>query len=252
MTLEAVFISDLHLHEDAIDITERFYSFTDWAAHHTRAVYILGDFLHVWPGDDAFDNWSRSIAARLAWLVDQGIEVYFMPGNRDFLLGNQFYSLAKTHPLDDPTIIELQGQRILLVHGDRYCTQDTSHQWLRRLTRNSIFHWIFLHLPYQWRSRIVYSVRQHSQLNIHKSIGKMGIVAKTMLTHMDRMHVNVVIHGHIHKAGLTVHQSHNRSYQQFVLSDWDDKPSLLCYDKANGFYFELLECLNYGEKKSKA
>ncbi len=236
--IDAVFISDLHLHPEEQKITERFYRFIKWAANHTKTVYILGDFFHVWPGDDALDGWSKSIAERLSWLAAQGVKLNFMHGNRDFLLGKQFASLASMTILPDPTVITLGNTNVLLVHGDRYCTKDKGHQWLRQLTRNILFPRLFLFLPYSIRAKVVNKVRQHSQTNRSKPFIYMDIVVPVMLNHMQKMHTSVLVHGHIHKPGHTTHEFQGASYQQYVLSDWDDNPILMCYDRPNGFYFK--------------
>lgn len=235
--LDAVFISDLHLNPAQPEITRRFTQFIQWAATHTRAVYILGDFFHVWAGDDAQDDWSDTIAEQLRALAVQGVRVFYMHGNRDFLLGNQFAQRASMQILLDPTVIELDGERILLTHGDRYCTNDRGHQWLRRLTRNRLFSYLFLCLPYQFRSKLVDQVRNHSQLNQNKTPYTMAIVSSVMLSHMQKMKTSVVIHGHIHQPGLIHHVVKEKQYRQYILSDWDDKPQMLCYYKTKGFYF---------------
>lgn len=238
--IDAVFISDLHLHPDEIEITGRFNQFVDWALEHTRAVYILGDFFHAWAGDDTVDAWSKKIAGQLAKFSEKGIKIYFMHGNRDFLLGHQFAKLAKIKLLAEPTVIQLNQESILLAHGDRYCTQDKAHQWFRWLTRNAWFPPLFLHLPQKIRIKLVTTVRQHSQMNRRKPLFSMDIVKKSLLNHMHKMQVYTIIHGHTHKPGLTTHLFDNKNYLQYVLSDWDDNPQLLCYDKSKGFYFYQL------------
>ena len=238
--IEAVFISDLHLNPHEIDITERFTRFVQWAAQNTQSVYILGDFFHVWPGDDALDSWSESIVEQLSWLASQGVKLYFMHGNRDFLLGERFATLASMTILSEPTVITLGGTHVLLVHGDRYCTKDKGHQWLRRITRNFIFPQLFLCLPYKFRCKLANEIRHRSQTNYNKSALAMEIVAPVMLNHMQKLQVRVLVHGHIHKPGLTTYQHAGEGYQQYVLSDWDDNPLFVCYDKSNGFYFDRL------------
>ncbi len=238
--IDAAFISDLHLHPDEAAITERFNRFISWAATNTRAVYILGDFFHVWTGDDAIDEWSSSIVERLAWLVSQGVTVYFMPGNRDFLLGDRFAKRANVIKLTEPTMITLGNERVLLVHGDRYCTLDKGHQWLRRLTRNRIFPMIFLRLPLSIRAGLVNKVRASSQANRSKPASQMDVVIADMLNHMQQLDVTILVHGHTHKPGLTTHDYQGTSYRQYVLSDWDDNPLIMCYDNSMGLYFTQL------------
>ena len=235
--IEAVFISDLHLHPHEADITDRFNRFIQWAIDNTQHVYILGDFFHVWPGDDALDAWSESIAMQLSRLASHGIKLYFMPGNRDFLLGNRFAKLACMTILSEPSVITLGDVNLLLVHGDRYCTNDKGHQWLRRLTRNSLFTTLFLRLPYHIRMKLVNNIRQRSQANHNKSADSMAVVVPVMLKHMQQMQVTTVVHGHTHKPGLTTHFHDQIDYQHYVLSDWDDNPLLMGYDNPNSLYF---------------
>lgn len=238
--LEAVFISDVHLHPDNATISLRLMHFINWAATHTKAVYILGDLFHVWPGDDALDDFSRGIAQQLAWLVQQGVAVFFMAGNRDFLLGQHFARLAQMTILKEPHVITLGGDSVVLVHGDRYCTRDKGHQCLRLFTRNRWFSAVFLRLPLKLRLKMVESIRKHSQSNrYHSAPDWMDVVPKTMLRHMHRLNVLTLVHGHTHKPGLTI-LGERATIRQYVLSDWDDKPLLLCYDKSKGFYFDLL------------
>lgn len=236
--IDAVFISDLHLHPQDLAIQARFEYFIQWALQHVRRVYILGDFFHVWAGDDALDDWSRGIAEKLALLHAKGIDVYLMVGNRDFLIGKAFAQLASVTLLQEPTVIELGDHKVLLVHGDAYCTADKSHQFLRRLTRNVLFPALFLRLPLTCRQKIVSFVRKKSQLRRPKPRAQMNIVVASMLEHLQVMQVQHVIHGHIHQPGVTTHTLQGKKYQQYVLSDWDDKPIPMCYHKTKGFYFE--------------
>ena len=238
--IEAVFISDLHLHPGESIITERFQRFTSWAATNTRSVYILGDFFHVWAGDDAFDAWSASIASQLAGLAEKGVALYFMRGNRDFLLGDLFAKRAHVEMLTEPSLITLGGERVLLVHGDRYCTLDKGHQWLRRLTRNTIFPTVFLRIPLAWRNHLVNTIRKTSQANRNKPASTMDVVPAVMLEHMKQANVEIVVHGHTHKPGLTTYHCNTGTYKQYILSDWDDNPKILCYNESLGFYFESL------------
>jgi UDP-2,3-diacylglucosamine hydrolase len=238
--IEAVFISDLHLHPQDLAIQARFEYFIQWALQHVRRVYILGDFFHVWAGDDALDDWSRGIAEQLALLHANGIEVYLMVGNRDFLIGKAFAQLASVTLLQEPTVIELGDNKVLLVHGDAYCTADKSHQFLRRLTRNALFPALFLRLSLKCRQKIVFFMRKKSQLRHPKPKAQMSIVVASMLEHLQAMQVQNVIHGHIHQPGANTYTVQGVQYQQYVLSDWDDKPILMCYDKSKGFYFEHL------------
>lgn len=241
-TFLAVFISDIHLHPQETTITNRFYAFIDWAAQNTNELYILGDFLHVWPGDDALDDWSLGIVERLAGLKEQGVNVYFMPGNRDFLLGDRFMQLSCMQRLDEPTFVQLGAKRYLLAHGDQYCTNDRSHQWLRKLTRNRLFPKIFLKMPYSIRNRCVSSLRAHSKNNRKKDVPILSLNVDSMLQDMCSQNVKNIIHGHTHQYGIHHHEYNKQIYQQFILSDWDHAPYLLCYNRTG-----LIEFIHFNE-----
>lgn len=237
---EAVFISDLHLHPEMPEILEKFQKFVHWAIQHTQAVYILGDFIHAWPGDEAIDAWSETIIQSLETLHQHHIKVYFMPGNRDFLIGQTFVQQAQLTLLTDPTVITLGNENVLLSHGDRYCTKDRSHQWLRWLTRNRWFKPCFLQLPYFIRQRIVQQVREYSQHNQTKPSQNMAIILQPMLAELDRYAANALIHGHTHQAGLQVHFSFSKQKRQYTLSDWEDNCSVLCYNDSKYEFFRFL------------
>lgn len=234
---QAVFISDIHLHPQQPEITQRFLNFLEWARENTQAIYILGDFFHVWAGDDTREEWTNTIATQLANLSASGVRLYYMHGNRDFLLGSTFLQQASMTLLPDPYVLDLGDNLVLITHGDQYCTQDRSHQWLRKLTRNRLFPKLFLRIPPQLRLKLVNQVRHHSEYNKSKIPAKMAVVCSAMFSQMQQMKVNTVIHGHIHQPGLTTHPIGNQHYMQYVLSDWDDTPQLLCYNKTKGFYF---------------
>ena len=241
---EAVFISDLHLHPDQPSIFEKFSKFVSWAVNNTEKVYILGDFLHVWPGDEAMDTWSDGIIGELSKLTDHGIPVYFMAGNRDFLIGKRFLHKAKLQFLQDPTVIYLGKQKVLLSHGDVYCTQDRGHQRFIKLTRNRLFCFLFLLLPYSLRKSLVSRVRQYSQANTRKSPSNMQTMEAAMLKDMQYFAADVLIHGHTHQPGLRTYRSELQDWQEYTLSDWDENPSILCYNNTKYQFMTVLGDIN--------
>lgn len=235
--IDVVFISDLHLHPEDPGIQARFDIFIDWAKKSVKKVYILGDFLHAWVGDDSINEWSRGIAKQINSLVTHGILVFYMHGNRDFLLGRAFAKYTGWKMLNEPSIIQLGNEKVMLVHGDRYCTKDIGHQRFRLLTRNKLFTTLFLCLPLSYREQLVNKVRKHSHTNYNKSAEQMDVVAESVITHMIKYQVKTLIHGHTHKPGLSLYDHSNSELRRYVLSDWDDTPQALCYDNTKGFYF---------------
>jgi UDP-2,3-diacylglucosamine hydrolase len=237
--IQAVFISDLHLSPDEPEITRRFLAWAERVSTRTKTVYILGDFFHAWAGDDTDEPWLKPILEALLGLSKQGISVYFMPGNRDFLLGAHWARLAGMQMLTEPALITLGEQRVMLVHGDRYCTEDKAHQWFRCLTRNPLFIHLFLSMPRRWREDVVARVRRRSQAHQSMDFSKMDVVTSVLVRHAKRHQADVVIHGHTHKPTKQTHDDQGFVFQHIILSDWEDKPPILCYDRSKGFYFDL-------------
>lgn len=237
--VKAAFISDLHLHPECPEITHRFKQFISWAKVSAETVYILGDFLHAWPGDDALDAWSQDIAATVAQLADADIPCYFMPGNRDFLLGQRFAEFAKWHVLPDPYVIQLNGERVLLSHGDRYCTKDKAHQWFRWFTRRPSFIWGFTRLPLRLRQGGVTKIRAYSQHRHPQSnLSWMDVVDNAVMQSLTNYKATILVHGHTHRPAEHVL---GQQCRRFVLSDWDDNPLVLCYYNTYGFEFHKVK-----------
>jgi len=146
------FISDLHLDSSKPHLTQLFYAFIDKRLEDAEQLYILGDFFEVWVGDDNHTEYNQEIINALKTLSAK-INVYIMPGNRDFLIGSEFINASGTTLLEDPTVIDLYGQPTLLLHGDSLCTQDKSHQRFRKLSRNPKLNRWFLKLPLAIRKK---------------------------------------------------------------------------------------------------
>ncbi len=245
MKYKAVFISDLHLHPDMPEITERFKRFVDWAKIHTEALYILGDFFHVWVGDDLMDGFALEVVALLNDLYAANVKVYFMPGNRDFLIGKRFLNLANVQCLKDSTILYLDDSRVYLTHGDKYCLNDKPHQLLRLISRPPLFRAIFLTFPKRFRAWLVHSVRRHSQVQKRDYRSKrFQVVLASLCKDMARHQVYNVIYGHVHQPEHRQVEWNGLPNNVFVLSDWDLNPSIICYNSASGYQLKTLEALN--------
>ena len=142
--MTTLFISDLHLDERHPDISTHFHTFLETEVIKAEALYILGDLFESWIGDDDPNVHYKEIKESLKNVVNSGIPIFFMHGNRDFLIGNQFAQETDVQLLKDPHIMTLNGFKILLSHGDIYCTNDQKYQQKREVTRHS-----------KWKSEIL-------------------------------------------------------------------------------------------------
>ncbi len=233
-----VFISDLHLHPDNADIDNKFSLFCQWAIGRVDNLYVLGDFFHVWVGDDSLTEWSRGIARRLKKLSST-MKIFFIPGNRDFLIGATFAKLAGFSIVSEPYLVNLGLNKVLLAHGDRFCTLDVAHQRFRKIMASKFLCSLFLKLPLSFRVSLSKKIRKMSASKKYNSV-TMNVVAQEISNCQKKFAASVLIHGHTHSAGLTLYPYLQEPFHHYILSDWDDSPKFLCYDLAEGFYFKHL------------
>lgn len=236
--IEAAFISDLHLHPKDAELYQRFQRFLHWAKHKTQTLYILGDFFHVYAGDDLMDTFHQQVANDLKELSLCGVDIFLMPGNRDFLLGDGFASAAGLKLIADPSVICLTGARIYLTHGDAYCLKDWPHQCLRLLTRPRLCRLALLKLAKKWRLKLVQGVRGYSQNKTKPtSTNRYQVSTSSLYSDMRKLMVHTVIYGHVHQQGSYEEQFKLLPYKRYVLADWDKLPLVLCYTQARGLFF---------------
>ena len=210
------FISDLHLQASEPD------TFGAWQRYMTQtpadAVFILGDLFEVWVGDDAARE--PGFAADCAAVLQAAAArrpVFFMHGNRDFLVGEAFLKGCGVTLLTDPTVLGFAGQRWLLTHGDALCLADTDYMKFREQVRSGAWQREFLAKPLAQRQAIARDLRAQSESRKRAAIEYEdvdGPCASAWLTAAD---AQVLIHGHTHKPA-----DHQLGAQRrIVLSDWD-------------------------------
>ncbi|QLG86962.1 UDP-2,3-diacylglucosamine diphosphatase [Chitinibacter bivalviorum] len=213
-----LFISDLHLCPADAATVAAFRTFLRDTASQAAALYILGDLFEYWLGDDQLDDvFYGDIARQIAALQTAGVAVFFMAGNRDFLPSKRFAREAGLTILPDPSIIKVAGQQILLAHGDAYCTDDLDYQRYRKLARNPIVQWIWLHLPKKLRNQEAAKLRAKSMsMNQRKSMAIMDVNSAAIQAELIKYTTQVLIHGHTHKPSTHIYPQG----QRWVLPDW--------------------------------
>lgn len=229
--MSTLFISDLHLspeNEALIELT------VDFLATQTKGIeslYLLGDIFNTWLGDDIVPSEFSPLINQLQTLHQSGIKTYLMVGNRDFMMGQDFAKRCGCKIISDPTIIDLDGIKTLLMHGDSLCIDDVSYQRYRRKTRNKFLQWCFLHLPVRYRQRISDKIKQKSrEQKQYKSPMIMDVNALEVSRIMQFYDVQYLIHGHTHRPAIHTFTLNNKPTYRIVLGDWEGKPSVLKYD----------------------
>ena len=218
------FISDLHLEESRPDITGAFLHFMDSIEESASQLYILGDLFESWIGDDENTPLQAQIKKRLKQFSNSGKALFFMHGNRDFLIGEQFSKETGATILPDPSIIRLGKQDVLLMHGDSLCTADKGYIKFRAMIRNPDFLDTFLKRPLEERHTTARQLREMSQAsNQHKNMEIMDVTIEEVVREMAAHKVNIMIHGHTHRP--MIHDLHvgGLPAKRYVLGDWDKK-----------------------------
>jgi UDP-2,3-diacylglucosamine hydrolase len=226
--MTTLFISDLHLSPERPGITESFISLLQGEARHADALYILGDLFEYWIGDDAAEPLGyASVIREIRALADSGVPVYFMRGNRDFLIGDRFAADTGCVTLSDPAVVDLYGQRVLLMHGDFLCTDDTEHQAFRRTVDDPDWQREFLARPVEARMQMARDARAQSRA--HKdslSMEIMDVNEEAVRRAFEDHGVKLMIHGHTHRPA--IHDGGGPGgTRRIVLGDWYEQSSIL-------------------------
>lgn len=225
------FISDLHLEEDRPDITGAFLYFMDKIQSQAEALYILGDFFESWIGDDEDTELQVLIKQRLRAFSQTGKKLYFMHGNRDFLVGELFAVQTGAQLLEDPCVVNLNGIDTLLMHGDSLCTADTGYMKFRATIRNPAFLEPFLKRPLEERKITAQQLRAMSQANNQsKDMEIMDVTLEEIPKVLRQHNVTTLIHGHTHRPAIHALSYDSQDAQRIVLGDWDKEIWYLAID----------------------
>ena len=229
--MATLFISDLHLEADRPEIGAQFLEFLAGPARAADALYILGDLFVAWIGDDDPSPYYADMKAAIRDLADSGVPVFFMHGNRDFMIGESFAREAGVTILEDPCVIELHGEKILLSHGDYLCTDDVEYQQVRAMTRNPEWQAMMLAKSVEERSAFARQARQQSQARYGTLNEEITDVNQDAVEAAIREHeVKVLLHGHTHRPAVHPFHVDERPVHRIVLGDWSEQGSAVDWD----------------------
>jgi UDP-2,3-diacylglucosamine hydrolase len=238
-----LFISDLHLDGARPDITEQFLHFLETEARSAQALYILGDLFEAWIGDDDPDPDKRRIVAALRSVTEAGVACRLLHGNRDFLIGRTFCRETGVELLDDGTIVEVHGRRVLLLHGDALCIDDADYQRLRRIVRNPLVQFTLRRLSLHQRQRLAERMRAGSKAHIESSVKAapdiMDVNQDEVRRTFVRYGVDCMVHGHTHRPAVHQVALNGATATRIVLGDWYEQGSVLRWNEA-GFELSVL------------
>jgi len=226
---DIVFISDLHLMPERPQTMKLFINFVDQIAADADALYILGDFLEVWWGDDDPATSYTDVFTSLTSLSQtHNTQVYFMHGNRDFMIGNVLAERCNFEIITDPHKIEIQENSALLMHGDTLCTDDIEYQKFRQMVRSEEWQQQFLSKTLEERFQIAKSIREQSQQSTKQ---KDEYIMDVNQDETDKVFLDndtrLIIHGHTHRPAIHHRIINNIDTTRIVLGDWHDTGSYL-------------------------
>jgi len=230
--MSTLFISDLHLDPSRPAVTQALLDFFSNEASQADALYILGDFFEAWIGDDDDTELNQVIIKALKSLTDAGVKTYVMPGNRDFLIGQQFAEQSGCQLLPDPSVVNLYGKSVLLVHGDSLCTGDEQYMQFRAQVRSPQWQQVILSKTLDERRAIAQQLREASgSASSNKADDIMDVTPAAVTESLQQHGVDLMIHGHTHRPAIHALDKGKR----IVLGDWLDYGWVLKY-QPNGEY----------------
>ncbi len=230
--MTTLFISDLHLESARPDIAAQFLEFLRSEAVAADALYILGDLFESWVGDDDPDEHYATIKQALRQLANAGTPVYFMHGNRDFMIGRGFADESSVTLLPDPYLLKFEGFKVLLSHGDAMCTDDVEYQKFREVTRNPAWQAMMLQKPLAERlafARQARAVSMQRGATMSQEISDVNQSAVEAL--MKQQAVNLLLHGHTHRPAVHKFSLDGQAATRIVLGDWYEQGSVVRWDQ---------------------
>lgn len=220
----ARFVSDLHLRAERPDLTRRFAVFlADTAASNVDTLFILGDLFEYWIGDDDLSaSFNADVCALLRGTADMGTRIFFIAGNRDFLIGDTFARAAGMALLPETEKVGAGDTAILLMHGDTLCTDDLPYQEFRHMVRSREWQQDFLARPLAERRIEAQSLRRRSIDAMKSKTAEIKDAnAAAIRTALTDHACTRLIHGHTHRPSHEYIQLASGNAQRWVLSDWD-------------------------------
>ena len=225
---DRLFISDLHLAPERPQIIDLFERFVSEIAVRADTLYILGDFVEYWLGDDDRAEGLKTAFSAFDQLKEAGTNVFMMHGNRDFLIGDDLAARCHFQLIEDPLPIQIQNHPALLMHGDTLCTDDVDYQKFRTMVRNTDWQNDFLSKPLKEREQIALSLREQSKLaTADKSPDIMDVNQDAVVETVRHHGISTLIHGHTHRPAIHEFVVDGKQVKRIVLGDWYETGSYL-------------------------
>ena len=228
-----LFASDIHLAAHSRAAVAAFLGFLSGPVRRADRLYLLGDVFDLWLGDDDARAPHPEVEAALAETVSAGVPVDLIRGNHDFLLGDAFAERTGCRLIDEPQVIEVMGERAVLLHGDTLCTRDVEYQAFRRYARDPGNQRAFLARPIEERAEEAVRIRATSNSRTRlKPEDIMDVTDEEVVRVLSECGAARMIHGHTHRPAVHELDLDSGPAARIVLGDWYDQGTVLVWDEA--------------------
>ena len=227
-----LFLSDVHLAADRPGAVDAFSAFLSGPARRAARLYILGDLFDQWLGDDDDRAPHSRVEAALAETVEAGVPIDLIRGNHDFLLGGAFAERTGCRLVDEPFVIEIARDRVVLLHGDTLCTRDVEYQAFRRYARDPANQQVFLARTLDERTREAAAIRTASDSRSRLDLEDiMDVTPDEVVRVLSECGATWMVHGHTHRPAIHEFDTQTGPSTRIVLGDWYDQGTVLVWDE---------------------
>ena len=218
------FIADLHLCREKPELSKALIEFCNRIKGERPYLYILGDLFDAWLGDDMMEEFEEEVATAIGSVYQAGGNNFFQAGNRDFLIGERFLTQSHCRLLSEETVVEHEGVRMFLAHGDSLCTADNDLQKTRTTTRSAAWMKTFLAKSKEERLKLKEEYFAQSKAHISNTDEKkLKIPLRTLREKLAKHNCDVLIHGHIHRPRQHVIKVNKEPKTVICLGHWTGK-----------------------------
>lgn len=201
------FASDFHLGAPTYDESrkreERIVSWLNFIEPTCAELFLMGDVFDFWfEYTMVIPKGFIRLQGKLAQMADSGIKIYFFKGNHDMWVNDYFTKEIGIEIISDELIIERNGKKFYLHHGDGLGPGDGKYKFLRKIFRNHFCQWLFSILPPRIGLFIANGWSGNSRIASNKKEVFLGnenewlaIFAKEQL---EKEHFDYFIFGHRH------------------------------------------------------
>lgn len=223
-----VFFADLH-HPGGVH--EEIESLFDEMPASTKRIFLLGDIFHVWVNEPDFINerYERFLS-RLKSLADDGVDLFFIEGNRDFLASRYFEDQDWIDVLLNPSIIDIGGRAVYVGHGDELCWNDWAYQAYKTFIRSRPMRFAADTLPAAMQRSIAERMASASKRLVASKTRNTLAVPPRAYEQVIASGVDAIVHGHIHDTYQRQVAVAGRVGTIYCFGWKDDKRNLIHFD----------------------